>query len=64
MSYKVKKGKQSTCNPEDKVQDKSSCIIKRHPSRLLGAGRDVVTLGNRPPVTQAQEDVEKIQPNT
>ena len=64
MSHKDKKGKQSTRNPEDEVQDKSSRIIKRHPSRLLGAGRDVVTSGNRPPATEAQEDVERIRPNT
>src|ERR1051325_1250877 len=54
MSHKDKKGKQSTRNPEDEVQDKSSHIIKRHPSRLLGAG-------NRPPATP---DAERVRPNT
>ncbi|PKY60346.1 hypothetical protein RhiirA4_483938 [Rhizophagus irregularis] len=67
MSQKEKKGKQSARNPEDEVQNKSSRIIKRHPSRLLGtqegAGRDVVTPSNRSkiPVTS---DVERIRPNT
>ncbi|PKY13585.1 hypothetical protein RhiirB3_425437 [Rhizophagus irregularis] len=67
MSQKEKKGKQSAHNPEDEVQNKSSRIIKRHPSRLLGiqegAGRDVVIPGNRLkiPVTS---DVERIRPNT
>src|ERR1051325_8839487 len=54
MSHKDKKGKQSTRNPEDEVQDKSSRIIKRHPSRLLGAA-------NRPPATP---DAEKVRSNT
>jgi hypothetical protein len=57
MSHKDKKGKQSTRNPEDEVQDKSSRIVKRHPSRLLGAGRDAATLGNRSPAAQAQGDI-------
>ena len=41
MSHKDKKGKQSTHNPEDEVQDKSSRIIKRYHSRLLSVSRDV-----------------------
>src|ERR1051325_3330973 len=54
MSHKDKKGKQSTGNQEDEVKDKSSRIIKRHPSRLLGAG-------NRPPATP---DAERVRSNT
>ncbi|UZO23430.1 uncharacterized protein OCT59_015770 [Rhizophagus irregularis] len=70
MSQKEKKGKQSARNPEDEVQNKSSRIIKRHPSRLLGISRDVATLSttlsNHParskiPVTP---DVERIRSNT
>ncbi|CAB4428324.1 unnamed protein product [Rhizophagus irregularis] len=70
MSQKEKKGKQSARNPEDEVQNKSSCIIKRHPSRLLGISQDVTTLSttlsNHParskiPVTP---DVERIRSNT
>lgn len=70
MSQKEKKGKQSARNPEDEVQNKSSRIIKRHPSRLLGISQDVATLSttlsNHPARSKIPviPDVERIRSNT